>query len=199
MEKSQKNLLNNLKDIFSLINSWLNFAEAKNALILSFFFGILYTFNSEIKNYNIFLGCFLYLVLLLGISSSLISFYPNLTNSKLEEINKFFLLIADFKINNTRKKIVEPIKIFYSDIADKYFENEQIKYVEYLQDLIKDSIEDSSYISFSQLEKDYAKEIIINSKITVNKYKLFKASLKILMFFIILMFSINIFEILKKI
>ncbi|WP_281699677.1 SH3 domain-containing protein [Cetobacterium somerae] len=184
-----------LKEIFSLINSWLTFAEAKNAVILSVFCGLLYVLHSQIKEYNLILACIIYTILFLGIFSSLISFYPNLTKSKLKEINSFFLIIAGSKNKKATPNTIEPpIKLFYLDIADKYVENEQIKYNEYLEDLAKDYIEDSNFVPFNQLQKDYAKEIIINAKITVNKYNLFKASLRILITFIILIFGVNIFE-----
>lgn len=184
-----------LKEIFSLINLWLTFAEAKNAVILSVFCGLLYVLHSQIKEYNLILACIIYIILFLGIFSSLISFYPNLTRSKLKEINSFFLIIAGSQNKNVTPNTLEPpIKLFYLDIADKYVENEQIKYNEYLEDLAKDYIEDSNFVSFNQLQKDYAKEIIINAKITVNKYNLFKASLRILITFIILIFGVNIFE-----
>lgn len=193
MSKEEK-LENILKEIFTLINSWLTFAEAKNAVILSIFCGLLYALHSQIKEYNLIVACVIYIMLFLGMLSSLISFYPNLANSKLKGVNKFFLIIADFKIKNTTVNTTVPIKLFYSDIADEYVENKQIKYNEYLKDLAKDYIKDSSYTTFNQIQKDYAKEIIINAKITVNKYKLFKASLKILILFIALIFGMNIFE-----
>lgn len=196
MDEKEKELLIYLKEIFALINSWLTFAEAKNAVILSIFCGLLYALHSQIKEYNLILACIIYTMLFLGIFSSLISFYPDLTNSKLKKINTILLLIADFKIKKSlpTNTAVTPIKLFYSDIVDKYVVNEEAKYEEYLLDLAKDYVKAPNYVLFSQIQEDYAKEIIINSKITVNKYKLFKTSLKILITFIILIFGVNIFE-----
>lgn len=197
MEEPKVYLFDCLKDIFNLINSWLAFAEAKNGIILSIFCGLLYTFHSQINEYNIVLSCTIYFLFFLGIFISLTSFYPNLTKSDLKEINSIFLKIANFKIwhRETTDNQEIPIKLFYLDIADNYVMNDKPNYQQYLLDLSRDYVDSSNInVNFSQLEKDYAQEIIINAKIVTNKYKLFNASLKVLIIIITLLFGMTIYK-----
>lgn len=169
-----KELENELKEVFSLVNSWLTFAEAKNGAILSVFFGLLYAIKEQIKNNNT-----LIFLLFLGIFLSLISFYPNIHNFCI--MNKFLDFFAK------RNKPNEIVKLFYADIAKKYIENGNIKTEEYLIDFSRDYIKNFQSNNFSILAKDYAKEIIINSKIALNKYQLFKLSLIILFVVLIIL------------
>lgn len=172
-----------LKEIFGYINDWLKFAEAKNAAILTFGMGALFGLSSYAEITNKWIYIVLIIILLLSVMSSLLSFYPNLSNSKIKIITGIFTWIAKFweKENCSTKEI----KIFYSDISEKY-NVDGTKELNYLKNIYKDyyCVEKSN--EFNQLEVDYAKEIIINSKITVNKYIFFKASLKLFILFLVL-------------
>lgn len=76
--------------------------------------------------------------------------------------------------------------MFYLDI-DKYE-----SYNQYLIDIHKYYFDrDAEITDLKRIEIDYAKEILINSKITTEKYKLFKLALK-LNFAAIIIFIISI-------
>ncbi len=177
-----------LKEIFGYINDWLKFAEAKNAAILTLGMGTLFGLSSYAEKTNKWIYIVLIIILLLSVMSSLLSFYPNLSNSKIKIITGLFTWIAKFweKENHSTKEI----KIFYSDISEKY-SVDGTKELNYLENIYKDYYDSDKSDEFNQLEIDYAKEIIINSKITVNKYVFFKASLKLFILFLVL-FSLSI-------
>lgn len=168
-----------LKEIFGYVNNWLNFAEAKNAAILTVSIGGLFGISSYEDKINIICYIILMILLIGSILSSLMSFYPNLGNSKIEFISKYLLYMAEIFDNKKSVSNNIKIKIFYGDIARNYSEETE---EEYVKNLYNDYYNDTPAIITLQ-EKEYAKEIIINSKITKNKYDYFKISLNLLIIF----------------
>lgn len=187
----EKALLSELKETFYLIVNWLQFAEAKNGVTLAFLSGILYSFNSFESELNpyIFLG--LYFLLIIAFLSSILSFYPNVTTVHfLSSISKFFFFLAEFPIEKEKiiDKNLKEIKSFYGDIAKNYKVED---YDLYLKNITIDYFS-SENNNFSILEKEYAKEIIILSKITLAKYMFFKLTIKsVIIFTFILILSLG--------
>lgn len=183
MENKEK-MEEKLKEIFGYVNNWLNFAEAKNAAMLTVSIGVLFGLYSYIEKMNIIFYITLILIIIISILSSILSFYPNLGKSKIKPIGEFLLYIPEKfeKKDNASEKI----KIFYGDIAKNYSEERSFDYV---KDLYKDYYKKDNMV-VEKSEIDYAKEIIINSKLTVNKYRYFKFSLKLFIIFIFLFFSV---------
>lgn len=179
---NEEPLLGELKEIFHIVNNWLLFAEAKNGVIIGIIGGIIYSFNSYENEFNKYIFIFMYFILIFGFLSSMLSFYPNVTNVALvSSLSKIFFKIAKFPMKKSISIEGNPneIKIFYGDIASNYEENDCEKY---LYSINKDYFKNDR-TDFTSLEKDYAKEIIILSKLTFNKYMFFTASLKLILFF----------------
>ena len=162
-EKEEKNnrkkIESYLKDTLSNINYWLAFAEAKNAAIIGLniaMLGLVADFISSKSQYSIFGFYLIGAGLILSLFFSLLSFFPNL-NSDQDDVHQ---IIKD------RDNL-----LFYGDIC-RYSASE------YIQALYKQYCNvDIDCSEISKYELDYANEIIINSKITMVKYKLFKYAL----------------------
>lgn len=135
------------------VDKWLHFAEAKNAALIAI--------NVAIASMSFGSNTFvIYLIRILLIISSiiaLISFWPNSSS------------------NTNKKQLILDVDgtnyLFYADIA-KYSSEEQ-----YLRLVMRDYFNENKESVFSEMCLDYAKEILINSKIAVWKYKLFKIAL----------------------
>lgn len=188
-EKMEEKMEEKLREIFGYINMWLHYAEAKNGAILAMSGAIILGLSNYEKSLHIWIYLGLNFILVLSFISALLSFFPNLSNSKIHNVSKFFLKVSEvFDKKDSRN--FPPIKLFYKDIAEKYKSNDDDSLPkEYVVDLYKDyfnKVKDKSEIS--KLEEDYSKEIIINSKITLNKYILFKSSLVFLIIFLFLFF-----------
>lgn len=155
-----------LKEIFSYVNNWLNFAEAKNGAIIGLngaciigLFSILLKTDYDIQFWAKIYILITIILLILSTGFSLFSFFPMTSKLKNDQDN-----------NNQNQS---PILLFYGDIA-KFKDSRKFVmelYNSYLENSTK-TIED-----ITKLEDDYAKEIIYNSMITVRKYKYFKISL----------------------
>lgn len=178
----KEDVLKELKDIFENVNRWLQFAEAKNGALIGingiFLFKSIDFFIDIITGKltgSILLSGLTTLIFLIGILLALKSFFPNDSVYQDEDDN---LEILD--------ENEESILIFYNDIYKfksskkylmtiyKYYYNSNIQ----VEDLRK-------------IEVDYAKEILINSRITSYKNKIFKLALisnfvSIFVFFIFL-------------
>ena len=88
---NEEPLLGELKEIFHIINNWLLFAEAKNGVIIGIIGGIIYSFNSYENEFNKYIFIFMYFILIFGFLSSMLSFYPNVTNVALvSSLSKIF-------------------------------------------------------------------------------------------------------------
>ena len=156
-----------LKEMFSNVNDWLKFAELKNGMMValnSTF--VLAVIKSEFKEkfqagvYFVVLSLFV-ISLILSISSYL---------PKIKCIDDNWLI--------GKKKGIKPERnlLFYGDIYN-ISKNDLVNkvYKEYFK-------KDISNIEINKIELDYAEEIIVNSKIAIYKYFLFKLSLYITLF-----------------
>ena len=119
-----KNKINTLTNIFSNINNWLTFAEAKNAAIIAFNSVLLFTIFEcidENTQTNITYYSLLFSIMLIGIGLfiSLISFLPKLSSS-VEKNNVFFLDINSYENAKQYKKII--LSLSSEDLASAYAE-----------------------------------------------------------------------------
>lgn len=172
IQSSDEKSIEILKDIFENTNRWLNFAEAKNGAIIGvnglfLFKSIEFLFeaiNDKLKAPILIVG-FIITILLLGILIELKSFFPN-TSVYNDEV--------DCLDSNSFHYDENVILIFYGDIC-KYKSSKL-----YLRDIYKYYLDkDIEIEELKKIELDYAKEILINSRITSYKYKLFKMGLKL--------------------
>lgn len=141
-----------LKDIFSNINDLLKFAETKTATLLAgngvIIFGLFRIFKDTSTIHNIFISTVI-MLLSLSIFINLLSLIPSL---------KMPLIL--YKKSKSKNDNL----LFFGDIV-KYSENE---YLEKLKNGNK---------TFSDFEKYYAGQIIINSVIALKKFRLFLISI----------------------
>ena len=159
------------KDIFSNVDDWLKFAEAKNAALIVFngasIFGAA-TFIATVMaqtQYTIpqIILDYLYLFIIfngLGLATALYSFWPqtevdNVLGKKIKNLS--------FKKPESRNNV-----LFYGHIKDYTPES----YLAKLRESCNKEVGECS-----GLELDYATQIVINSRITYRKYYYFKAAL----------------------
>lgn len=152
-ETNVKEFENTLKDIYSYVNYWLQFAEAKNIALIAFNIAFLtILLNSSIS----ILIAFSSSILILSTICCLVSFIPFTS------------------INNTKADCIkeEDNLFFYKDIA-KYDADQ------YLQKIAQRYFENISVetLSTHKIAIDYIKEIICNAKIACRKYRFFKSGL----------------------
>lgn len=159
-ETDQINDISQIKDYlenqFEYIYKWLSFAEAKNAALVAFNVAMLRVAN-DIKDIPQGLKIFILIFLIISLLIALESFFPNLSSK-----------MKDYETDTIENKNL----IFFQDIA-------QVKNEETLLNLIKEKYFprlDDRYIKEAYL-LDLTSEILINSRITLNKYKSFKNAL----------------------
>lgn len=183
VENKGKESIAVLKDIFENTNRWLNFAEAKNGALIGvnglfLFKSVDYLFeilNGKLKVDNLVVGL-MTTVFFIAILIALKSFFPDTGVYKDRS-----------DISDADTSSADRILIFYEDIC-KYQSSKL-----YLQDIYKYYLEVNVKIKdLKKMELDYAKEILINSRITSYKYKLFGNAMK-LNFIGILIFIIFLF------
>lgn len=151
--------MDELKDIFTNINEWLRFAERKNALLLAADSAVAFTLlrlvvvdmdsNVFVKWYTIFVISLLGLAILI----CLLSFVPQV---------KIPWLLPE------GKKLTIDNLVFYGHIA-KYDPQEFLS--EFYRRCSKNTEE------ITALEKDYAAQIVINSRITTTKFEHFTTAI----------------------
>jgi len=155
-----------LRKIFSNVNDWLKFAEAKNFGLLSLNVAIFFGFaKSGFAEYIPLCKVFIFILLLLFILSflsCLISLFPILSSIERGTYSKSW-------INK------------FSNWIDKEMKFENIHFYGYLKDLNDENEFETKYLSkigsqekFSQYEKELVAQILYNSRITWLKYQLFK-------------------------
>jgi|Deesub1362A_J573_1020465.scaffolds.fasta_scaffold04695_5 hypothetical protein len=146
-----------LREILDLVNQWLKFAEAKNAALLAANSTIAFALLKSLQQFGslpLWLNIYVYIAIaLLFISAalSLLSFIPK----------THIPWIA-----STRRPAIEDNLLFYGHIAAYDAKS-------YLKALYRETGADK--IEPSGLEEDYAEQIIINSRISLAKYRLFAA------------------------
>ncbi len=152
-----------LKSIFSNVNEWLKFAEAKNGVLTAFNGGAVFTVlggflfnkdmaimaNSYVKAYFIcFAAC-----ASLSLIIALISF--------LAKVEIPWLLKAEIHPSDN---------LLFFGVIHKYDEKT------YLDALWK-ALSKEKKETYTQMEKFYASQIIVNSGIAIRKYELFNSAL----------------------
>lgn len=144
-----------LEKNFTNVNTWLNFAEAKNAANIAFVVACMAViFNFKSITAPLYAVCFL--LLLSGIFS-LLSFMPKLGKT-FEKHN-----CATVK---KKEKNKEPNLIFFEDI--KIFNGDS-----YIQKVCKEYYDSDKHIA-TKYQLDLSREIVYNSNIASNKYMFFK-------------------------
>lgn len=155
MERKLETILNN---IFCNINDWLKFAEQKNSTLIvlnaGLIWGVARILNNSVIDDSYFF-VFIYIAYTLLIVSTLICIYSFMPILK----NRWWL---------KKDKKDETDNIFYFGDIAKY---NSIDYLILLQK--KCDLKD---YSVTNLEKDYSQQIVINSKIALDKYNNFKVS-----------------------
>lgn len=175
----QENVYAILQDVLGQVNTWLHFAEAKNAALIAFNIAVLGSILEQLSNEKCALSV-KYMYMICGIMAlvstifCLCSFYSNCKEN-----------------SNKETKGEEPAKFnleLYSHIAvlpeNKYL----IKlYKSYFNIVVNEG-------ELNAHEKDLESEIIANSKIAMRKYTLFNKALKIIIVTIVLFVGICILD-----
>lgn len=170
-ENVEDKALSILKEIFENTNRWLQFAEAKNGALIGInglflFKSVDYLFeviNGELE-INILIVGFMTAVFFLAIIIALISFLPNTSVIK----------VTTEDVSDNDNSCGDRILIFFEEISR--YKNPSV----YLRDIYKCYLDTNVRIkSLNKIELDYAKEILINSRITSYKYSLFKRAIKL--------------------
>lgn len=162
-----------LEKNFSNVNSWLNFAEAKNAANIAFVVAcIAAIFDLQDVNGILYILCISFIIS--GIIS-LISFLPRLEN-KVDRKTFSFL-------KNEKRKAKEDNLIFFENI--KLYSGDT-----YIQQICKTYFSENEY-NPTKYQLDLSDEIVYNSNIASRKYKLFKIAVDLdIIAFLLLAISI---------
>ena len=144
-----------LEKNFSNVNSWLNFAEAKNAANIAFVIACIAAIFS-LQNMNIILYIVCIFLIASGIGS-LISFLPRLGN----KVNK-----NCFTLFKKKKKANEDNLIFFQNIKE-------YSGGAYIEQVSKEYFGENKY-NPTKYQMDLSDEIVYNSDIVSRKYKFFK-------------------------
>ncbi|MBR3770655.1 MAG: hypothetical protein IKL07_00140 [Clostridium sp.] len=175
----QENIYSILQEVLEQVNSWLHFAEAKNAALIAFNTAILGSLLTQLTNEKCVLSV-KYLCVICGIMTiistvvCLLSFFPNSKENsnqkrRREEPAKFNLgLYSHIAVLHENKYLIRLYKSYYNIVVNEEELNER--------------------------EKNIESEIIANSKIAMRKYTLFKISLVIMVIAVMLFIGMFILE-----
>lgn len=147
--------LEEIKSIFSNVNNWVTYADIKIGVLLTFDAAFLISLierYSEISSEIFALFVYSIFLLIIAIIFLLLAGFPIMSN--------IFIKILDFP---NRKKTDYNL-IFYKDIA-RLNQNDYINMIQKKYNFVVQS-----------LEKDYLKEISINSKIATYKFLMSRIS-----------------------
>ena len=161
----EKESIQYLKDVFDNVNKWLSFAEAKNGSIVIFNTTCIVNIIKNIDDKEISISniwCWILCMFCISLIMALFSFKPNTKSIEAHIMKK-------------RKLNCERNFLFYAHISE-------LSPYEYITKLNNKGI----IVKINKIHKDYVDEIIMNSRITVWKYKMFKRSLWISIFGVIL-------------
>ena len=148
-----------LKDIFDNVNSWLKFAESKNAALIAFNSAAGFGLASLLASSKLTLSpvhvyaCLCILLLGLGAVAGLISFLPRLR--------------IPWSFSKTRINAWDNL-LFFGHIA-RYTPE---RYLDSLSKLVETEAR-----NFTDMQRIYAEQIVINSQITMYKYRCFTVGL----------------------
>lgn len=162
-----------LEKNFSNVNSWLNFAEAKNAANIAFVVAcIAAIFSLEDMNVLLYIIC---IFLIISGMCSLFSFLPRLGNKVVRKNLSIF--------RNKKRKAKGDNLIFFENIK-KYSGDAYVKQV------CKMYFGETKY-NPTKYQLDLSYEIVYNSDIVSRKYKFFKFAMYLdIVAFLLLAFSI---------
>lgn len=178
-----------LQKIFTNVNEWLKFAEAKNFGLLSLNAAIVFGFTqTTFQDGSIIVMAGYYI------------FFPFTILSFLPCLISLFPIVSKIE-RKTKDKKDKKIKIFikkFSNWIDKEKSFENIHFFGYLKDIDESTLEAKLQLktgvtdSFSDYEKELGTQILYNSRITWLKYQFFKMGA---FFFLvgIVLFSISLF------
>ena len=147
IQMNDNSIVEMLETIFSNVNSWLNFAEAKNAALMAFNIAMLAVTWGSTEN-----------------AGKNILFY----GVNLAIVISTIIALKSFKPDKGKCKKENDNLLFYEDIAKYSKESYLIALYKKYQDTVKTEDE------LLKREIDYADEITYNAKIIVQKYKCFK-------------------------
>lgn len=168
-----------LEKVFSNVNTWLNFAEAKNAANIALVIaGLAGIFSIDCKNIILYIICIL--LTFSGIAS-LMAFLPRLGQT-------LFNKIPLFRRNRlkTKKEKNEEDNLLFFDVIKEY---SGLEYAE----RVKNVYLQNSNEKLTKYQADLAKEIVYNSDIASRKYRYFKIAIYFdLLAFVILAMAIMI-------
>jgi len=160
-----------LQKIFTNVNDWLKFAEAKNFGLLSLNAAIVFGFTQTTFEEGSIIKMAGYYV-----------FFPFTTLSFLPCLLSLFPIVSKIE-KKTKDKKDKKIKIFikkFTNWIDKEEPFENIHFFGYLKDIDESTLETKLQLktgvidSFSVFEKELGTQILYNSRITWLKYQLFK-------------------------
>lgn len=162
-----------LEKNFSNVNSWLNFAEAKNAANIAFVVAcIAAIFSLDDMNVLLYILC---LFLIISGMCSLVSFLPRLGNKEASKIPS--------NLKNRKRKAKEDNLIFFENIKEYSGDT-------YLKQVCKLYFDENKY-NPTKYQLDLSDEIVYNSDIVSRKYKFFKVAVYLdIVAFLLLAFSI---------
>lgn len=142
-----------LKEVLSSVNTWLHFAEAKNAALIAFNVAIIsLIISSNQLHDSVILFTGICVCLLISTVLSLLSFKPVFNAVSCKKTHEENLLFYAYIASLEPKEYIRLVRL-------TYFPNNELT-----------DEEDPLCI-------DYAKEIIVNSQISVRKLKMFNISL----------------------
>lgn len=137
------------------VNSWLQFAEAKNAALIAFVVAMLAViYGGEVINLLV-LKTVITVIYVISLFLSVISFYPKYEKN---------VGVCDGTYE------VDDNLLFWKDIS-KYSVNDYLK-------AVSEKIFETESNRFNLVQRMYAEEIITNARIAKVKYKLFEAATK---------------------
>lgn len=172
-------ILSELKIILDEVKVWLHFAEAKHGALLAINLGLIFKCTDFFLDINkkVMIGNkkLLFIIIVLYIFStiiSFISFVPNVSSFSSLIEKKLYKLKKKFLRKNNINENKDVTINFYGNISN------YDDYKKYLKDLYKkfNVVKKDNFIG---IHCDYSKQIIINSKITTNKFYLFKLAIYI--------------------
>lgn len=165
-----------LQQIYENVKSWLHFAEAKNAALITIDLSIIaILFTSNLSKYNLLLFYISIILLLISLICAVLSFKP------INEIKKV-------SIKNIKENLLH-----FAYIASLEKEEYIEKLYRYYWGNNNMEIKEVSYI-----EQHYCQEIIENARITLIKQKFFKLSSVFTFVSVILIIILITFIIVEK-
>jgi hypothetical protein len=150
-----------LQTVLERVIDWLKYEEAKNAVLITFngvAAGLLVQWLGSTTVWLSYVFKVCILAFLVSLLIGLKSFYPVTDTRKVHERAKKLRLSRP---ENDEKENLEPNVLFFADIAGLRYE----KYLEKFRSATVESVGGQA----TQLERDYAREIITNAELTLIK------------------------------